>query len=114
MDNTFSTYFGSGSQDGLVLVPQYAGDLRAEVITDSIIPDTVADVERILLTTATPMMDGYYIGENTLEIEGSVTYQVLLLVEGGELANLTITEPFSLKQDVSNSSPDRRSSMDTE
>jgi len=108
MDNTFSTYFGSGSQDGLVLVPQYAGDLRAEVITDSIIPDTVADVERILLTTATPKIDGYYIGENTLEIEGSVTYQVLLLVEGGELANLTIMEPFSLKQDVSNSSPDCR------
>ena len=45
MDNTFTTYFGSGSQDGCVLVPQYAGDLRAEVITDSIIPDTVADVE---------------------------------------------------------------------
>jgi len=108
MDNTFSTYFGSGSQDGCVLVPQYAGDLRAEVITDSIIPDTVADVEKILLTIATPKIDGHYLGESTLEIEGSVTYQVLLLVEGGELANLTITEPFTLKQDVSVPAPDCR------
>ncbi len=108
MDNTLSTYFGNGSQDDCVLVRQFAGDLRAEIITDSIIPDTTADVEKILLTTATPKIDGYYIGENTLELEGSVTYQTLLLTEGGELVNLTITEPLTLKQDITVPSPDCR------
>jgi len=106
MDHTILNNFGHTPKDDCVLTRQFAGDLRAEVMTDSIIPDTVADVEKILLTTATPKIEGYYVTDSGFEVEGSVTYQTLLLTESGDLTTLTVTEPFTLKQEVALPSPD--------
>lgn len=106
MDHTILNNFGHTPKDDCVLTRQFAGDLRAEVMTDSIIPDTVADVEKILLTTATPKIEGYYVTDSGFEVEESVTYQTLLLTESGDLTTLTVTEPFTLKQEVALPSPD--------
>ncbi len=108
MDNKFTSYYGDVSQNNFMLTELFSGDLRQEITSDSIIPDTVSDVEKVLLCTAVPRIDGYYVGENTLEIEGSVTYSSLLLTEGSELISLTFTEPFEIRQECRMPSQDCR------
>ncbi len=100
MDNILSSYFGSDSQADTLLVQQLAEELRVETISDSIIPDTIADVERIVLTTATPKVDGYYFVDSTLELEGTMVYEVLFQTEKHELTALTVSEPFTLKKEL--------------
>ncbi len=100
MNNNFSAYFSNATNDDGVLTNLFSGNLRAELSSDNIIPDTVADIEKVLISTAMPKIEGYYLGDHTIEIEGSMTYQVLLLTEGNHLTSLSFTEPFELKQEV--------------
>ncbi len=98
MNNPLSVYPGIPVKDGVVLTELYSGQLREEIESDNIIPDSVPDVERVLLCTATPRIEGQFVGDEAIEMEGSICYEVLLQTEGEELASLTFTEPFTLKQ----------------
>ncbi len=90
-----------------VLTEIYAGILRTENNSDTIIPDHLPDVEQILLCSAVPRILEKAVGDETLEIRGTVTYQVLLSTEAGtspnapkEIAQLVYTEPFTLQEEI--------------
>ncbi|MBQ4064505.1 MAG: hypothetical protein IJD10_00230, partial [Clostridia bacterium] len=100
MENNASSFFGDPSLNKGVLTPIFCGELYEDLSTDSIIPDTVSDIDKALLCTATPKIDGYYVNGNTLEIEGSVTYSSLLLTDNGELMSLSFSDTFEMRQEL--------------
>jgi len=93
--NIFETY--GGGRD--LIVHGFSDVIRGEITFDSIIPDTVADVETVLLCTVSPRMDGYYIANRYLIVEGTADCCVLLRTEDGNLVNHRIREPFELKSE---------------
>jgi len=96
MDNKLSSLFPS-SQHHTIETEQFHAVLREEINGDTIIPDTMADVEKILLCTATTKILGKFPTDSGIEIDGSVTYQVLLATENNTLSQLSVTEPFQTK-----------------
>ena len=87
----------TASNDIGALTQLCCGTDRVETTTDTIIPDTMGDVDKILLSYATPRIDGYFITENGVEVEGTVDYHLLLSTEGNRLSSLTASEPFEAK-----------------
>ena len=96
MDNNFSSLFPS-SQGNTVEIEQYHDLLRQEINGDTIIPDTMPDVDKILLCLATPKILGNFPSESGIEIDGAVTYHILFATENNTLSQLCVTEPFQTK-----------------
>lgn len=101
MDNNYSPFVSSGNPETIVLIELSNTVLRTEISSDSIIPDRISDVDAVLLCTATPRIDGQFISDGILEIEGSITYHILLATENNSLSSLTLTEPFESKSKLS-------------
>ncbi len=99
MEKIVSDLYGVMSDHGGLLKLVLSEDVRGEVSHDSIIPDTFADAEAVLLCSACPRIEDQYLANHQLVLEGVVDYQVLLRTEDGDLVNLTICEPFDLKTD---------------
>lgn len=95
MDQNFSSFMNA-SKEGALLTQEYTTTLRCESSCDSIIPDTVADVDKILLCSATPKIEGQFLTEGQVEFEGTVCYELLLMTENNTLTSHTISEPFTL------------------
>ncbi len=87
------------SSEGL-LKEIFSGTLMSENSFDFIIPDYTDDVEKILLCTALPKIEGTFVDGSSLEIEGNITFRLLLCTEGSTLAGLTYTEPFDIKKNI--------------
>lgn len=100
MDNNYSPFVSPSGKENQALSELTKTLLRSELSSDSIIPDTIADVENILLSTATPRIEEKTVRDNTLEIEGNIIFEILLATENNTLSSLTLTEPFSLKQTI--------------
>ena len=96
----------ASSREEAVLTELLSETLRAEIDSDSIIPDTTPDVEAVLLCEAFPRLDEPILENGIVTLNGTVRYQVLLLTEGGVLTNLGFNEPFTLKKEVPGASDD--------
>ena len=68
--------------------------VTSEISGEYIIPDYIPDAEKILLTLATPKIDGQFIEENRIDYEGSVHYTILISTENNKLKSIGYTEPF--------------------
>lgn len=95
MDQNFSPFINAAAE-GTLLTQAYTASLRSESACDSIIPDTVPDIDKILLCTATPKIEGHYLSEGTAEFEGTVLYELLLLSEDNKLISHSVSEPFTV------------------
>ncbi len=97
MDNSLSQYLNGSMPGEGILTELYTGTLMSENSTDYIIPDYVSDADKILLCTAIPKIEGKFINGNTVELEGTVYFYLLLSTEGNTLSSLIYSEPFEAK-----------------
>ncbi len=97
MDNSLSQYLNGDLPGGGILTELYEGTLMSENSVDYIIPDYVSDADKILLCTAMPKIEGKFINGNTVELEGTVYFYLLLSTEGNTLSSLSYSEPFEAK-----------------
>ncbi len=110
MDNSLSKYYDGGARDA-VLTELFSGTLPSEDSSDHIIPDYIPDAEKVLLCTAKPKLEASYISGSTLQLDGNVSFELLLATEGGTLSSLTLNEPFSYKGGIEGLSEDCRISL---
>jgi len=78
------------------LIPRTLAERRVdgECSGDYILPDTVADIKRILRVTAKIIPGGWYADGSRLEYEGRVVYSALVITEENKPVCLTYEEPF--------------------
>ncbi len=89
-----------------ILCEVYAGTLRLEESGETILPDSMADAEAVLLLDATPRIERKFVGEKGLEIEGTVEFSLLLSAEGNLLQVLTHRLPFEGRAEYRDGKPD--------
>lgn len=97
MNNSLSQYFGPDTRAEEILTEIYSGRAMAENSVDYIVPDYIPDANKVLLCTAVPKIEGKYISGGTVELEGTVAFNILLATEDNTLSHLFYSEPFDAK-----------------
>ncbi len=100
MDNNISRYLNESMPENRFLTELYRGRLVSENSVDYIVPNDVADADSILLCTAEPKIEGKYLGETTVGLEGTAAFSLLLATEGNTLSSLRFIEPFETEAAV--------------
>lgn len=94
MDNNFSFTKDLNTDNNQILTEVCRSLMYSELSSDYILPENVFDAQSILMLNSTPVINDFVINGTTLEINGEVTYDILILGEDGSLNSLTFTEPF--------------------
>ena len=97
MNNSLSQFFSADIKSKEILTDLYSGRSVVENSIDYIVPDYIPDADKVLICTAVPKIEGKYINGSTVEIEGTVTFNILLATEDNTLSNLCYSEPFDSK-----------------
>jgi len=92
------------------LLPVTLADRRVdgECSGDYILPDTVADIKRVLRVTPQIIPGSRYFDGSTLGFEGKAVYTAIIVTEENRLAKLTYEEEYSDSIEIDGISDDRQ------
>jgi len=84
------------------MLPFTLADRRidGECSGDYILPDTVADIKRVLRVTPKVTINGWYAENGRLSYEGKAVYTALIVTEEDKLVRVTYEEPFEDSAEV--------------
>ncbi|MBO7311026.1 MAG: DUF3794 domain-containing protein [Clostridia bacterium] len=91
---------GNMRERGYFTVPLHERSFGVEVSGDFTLPDYQNEIRRILHVTPTVLPPAKYVGDNAVEFNGTIDYQILYVGSDGEMYSVPLSSDYSFSVPV--------------